>query len=113
MNKAFTVVLACWMCGVPVAPASASADDARRIVAESQRRTDAQSQRYDGLLQVFDAKGNLVYLGRIDNRVEGFGLARTQATQHELRDAIDQALAGKPVVKAFVQPVGCSIIRVK
>jgi peroxiredoxin len=62
---------------------------------------------------VISLRSGLVYLGRIDNRVEGFGLARTQATQHELRDAIDQALAGKPVVKAFVQPVGCSIIRVK
>jgi outer membrane lipoprotein-sorting protein len=37
----------------------AAADDARQIVAESQRRTDAQSQRYEGLLQVFDAKGKI------------------------------------------------------
>ena len=32
-------------------------DDARQIVEEAQRRTDAQSQRYEGLLVVFDAKG--------------------------------------------------------
>ncbi len=37
----------------------AAADDARQIVSESQRRTDAQSQRYEGLLQVFDAKGKI------------------------------------------------------
>jgi len=40
------------------APARA-ADDARRIVEEAQRRTDAASQRYEGLLQVFDAKGKI------------------------------------------------------
>jgi len=36
-----------------------AADDARQIVAESQRRTDAKSQRYEGLLQVFDSKGKV------------------------------------------------------
>src|SRR5262245_31894705 len=36
-----------------------AADNAREIVAEAQRRTDAKSQRYEGLLQVFDAKGNV------------------------------------------------------
>jgi hypothetical protein len=34
-------------------------DNARTIVEEAQRRTDAQSQRYEGLLQVFDAKGKV------------------------------------------------------
>ena len=36
-----------------------AADDAREIVAEAQRRTQAASQRYEGLLQVFDAKGKI------------------------------------------------------
>lgn len=36
-----------------------AADDARMIVAEAQRRTDAKSQRYEGVLQVFDAKGKI------------------------------------------------------
>ena len=36
-----------------------AADDARTIVAEAQRRTDAKSQRYEGLLQVFDSKGKV------------------------------------------------------
>jgi len=42
-----------------VHPVVFAADDARSIVAEGQRRTDARSQRYDGLLQVFDAKGTI------------------------------------------------------
>src|SRR5437867_2072919 len=35
------------------------ADDARRIVDDAQKRTDAKSQRYEGLLQVFDAGGKI------------------------------------------------------
>jgi outer membrane lipoprotein-sorting protein len=42
-----------------VEPGYAAADDARQIVAEAQRRTDSRSQRYEGLLQVFDAKGKV------------------------------------------------------
>jgi hypothetical protein len=36
-----------------------AADNARQIVEEAQRRTEATSQRYEGLLQVFDAKGKI------------------------------------------------------
>jgi outer membrane lipoprotein-sorting protein len=36
-----------------------AADNARQIVVEAQKRTDAKSQRYEGLLQVFDAKGKI------------------------------------------------------
>ena len=39
--------------------AAAAADDARQIVQESQKRSDASSQRYEGLLQVFDEKGKV------------------------------------------------------
>jgi hypothetical protein len=39
---------------VPIA-----AQDARTIVAEAQRLTESKSQRYEGLLQVFDAKGTI------------------------------------------------------
>lgn len=36
-----------------------AADEARAIVAEAQRRTNATSQSYEGLLQVFDGKGKV------------------------------------------------------
>ena len=36
-----------------------AADDPKQIVAEAQKRTDAKSQRYEGLLQVFEAKGRV------------------------------------------------------
>lgn len=37
-----------------------AADSSRQIVEQAQKRTDAASQRYEGLLQVFDAKGRIV-----------------------------------------------------
>ena len=51
---AVVTVVASWPTG-----AGAQAVDARKIVEESQKRTDASSQRYEGLLQVFDAKGKV------------------------------------------------------
>jgi outer membrane lipoprotein-sorting protein len=36
-----------------------AADDPKQIVAEAQKRTNVKSQRYEGLLQVFDAKGKV------------------------------------------------------
>jgi hypothetical protein len=36
-----------------------AADDARQIVEEAQRRTEAKSERYEGLLRVIDAKGKV------------------------------------------------------
>jgi outer membrane lipoprotein-sorting protein len=44
---------------VIVASAAASAQDVRQIVEEAQRRSAASSQRYEGLLQVFEAKGKV------------------------------------------------------
>ena len=42
-----------------VAASLPAADNARQIVEEAQRRSQASSQRYDGLLQVFDSKGKI------------------------------------------------------
>jgi hypothetical protein len=41
------------------AATSARQTDARQIVAEAQRRSESTAQRYEGLLQVFDAKGKI------------------------------------------------------
>jgi outer membrane lipoprotein-sorting protein len=50
-----------WLMGMAWLPSSdlRAADHARQIVDEAQKRTDARSQRYEGLLQVFDAKGKI------------------------------------------------------
>src|SRR6185312_15971818 len=49
---------------------------------------------------VFDKDWKIVYRGRINNQFEDFGKSREKATTHELRDAIDATLAGRPVAAA-------------
>ena len=49
--------LAAWMACAPVSAPLRAADNARDIIAETQKRTEAKSERYEGVLQVFDTKG--------------------------------------------------------
>jgi thiol-disulfide isomerase/thioredoxin len=58
---------------------------------------------------VFDPSRRLVYHGRIDNLYEDFGHARKTATSHELADAIEAAIAGKPLTGNATPAVGCYI----
>ena len=58
---------------------------------------------------VFSSTGKVLYLGRIDNRVEDFGQRRTVVTQHELRDALDAVLAGRPIPHPTTRVIGCAI----
>jgi thiol-disulfide isomerase/thioredoxin len=58
---------------------------------------------------VFNARGELVYHGRIDNLYERIGQARRAATTHELADAIEAASKGGNPQVASVGGVGCFI----
>ena len=60
---------------------------------------------------VFTDGGRRVYLGRIDNRVEDFGKQRYQATEADLREALDAVLAGKQPPRATTKSIGCAITR--
>ena len=53
-----------------------------------------------------DASNKLVYRGRIDNARD-----TSQVVSTELRDAVEAALAGKPIVKTTATAFGCSIKR--
>lgn len=53
--------------------------------------------------------GKVRYAGRIDNFYAGLGKPRRQATVHDLRTALDETLAGKPVTTPRTNPVGCYI----
>jgi thiol-disulfide isomerase/thioredoxin len=53
--------------------------------------------------------GNILYSGRIDNFYAGLGKPRRQATVHDLRTALEESLAGKPVTTPKANPVGCYI----
>lgn len=59
---------------------------------------------------VFSPSGDLLYLGRVDNRQEDFGKQRVQITEFDLRDALDAILAGKPVPHARTKALGCAIV---
>jgi hypothetical protein len=58
---------------------------------------------------VLSSDGNLLYLGRIDNRVEDFDKRRPEPTQFDLREALDAMLAGKPVPHPRTKAFGCAI----
>ena len=58
---------------------------------------------------VFDAKGRLVYRGRIDNLYAGFGKKRFKPTKRDLRDTLDAMLAGERLSKRTTEAVGCYI----
>jgi peroxiredoxin len=60
---------------------------------------------------VLSPGGELLYLGRIDNRLEDFGKQRTQVTEFDLRNALDAILAGKAVPHARTKALGCAIVR--
>lgn len=54
---------------------------------------------------VFDESRKLVYVGRaIDTPRD-----HTQSTTHELVDALEELLAGKPVSQPVTNPIGCNV----
>jgi hypothetical protein len=59
---------------------------------------------------VVDRSGAVRYRGRIDNAYADFGRPRQQVTSHELRDALDALLAGRPIVKPETEALGCFIV---
>lgn len=58
---------------------------------------------------VFTPDGKRRYLGRIDNLYAGLGKRREHATTHDLRDALDAVLSGKPVAQPTTTAFGCYI----
>jgi peroxiredoxin len=58
---------------------------------------------------VLSPSGQVLYLGRIDNKVEDITKPRLAATEPELRNALDAILAGKPPKAARTRAVGCAI----
>jgi peroxiredoxin len=53
--------------------------------------------------------GQVLYLGRVDNKVEDLTRPRYAATEPELRNALDAVLAGKAPKDARTRAVGCAI----
>ena len=60
---------------------------------------------------VVDPRGTVLYRGRIDNFYASLGKPRQNVTEHDLTDALDAILAGKPVLKPETEALGCFITR--
>jgi len=58
---------------------------------------------------VLSPAGELLYRGRIDDRYVRLGQRRAQITSHDLRDALDAILEGRPVVTTRTIAVGCPL----
>ncbi|HUQ69989.1 MAG TPA: redoxin domain-containing protein [Planctomycetaceae bacterium] len=58
---------------------------------------------------VLSPAGELFYRGRIDDRYVKLGQRRSQATSHDLRDALEAILEGRPVMAARTVAVGCPL----
>jgi hypothetical protein len=61
---------------------------------------------------VLNSELQIVYHGRIDDQYEP-GINRPAATHNDLRNAIEQTLAGQPVAVAKTTPVGCMIGKIR
>jgi AhpC/TSA family len=62
---------------------------------------------------VFNASGQLMYHGRIDDRYVDIGRARPAAQTHDLEDAIRAVLAGKRIAQPETRAIGCSLADVE
>lgn len=62
---------------------------------------------------VLDHNFVLRYRGRIDSGYVARLKKNQQITQHDLRDALDELLAGKPVSRPATQAIGCRIVQEK
>ncbi len=60
---------------------------------------------------VLDESRAVVYRGRIDDQY-AIGIHRTASTRHDLADALDAVLAGRPIATPRTDAVGCKIGRV-
>lgn len=58
---------------------------------------------------VFNARGGLVYRGRVNDRFVEFGKTRPAATTNDLESALEATLAGRSVAVAETEAIGCYI----
>src|SRR5262245_22500653 len=58
---------------------------------------------------VFDGKWQMTYRGRINDQYEDVGESRASSTKHDLREAIEATLDGRPIAEPITKAVGCYI----
>ena len=57
---------------------------------------------------IVDPEGTLVYMGSIDN-IPSARWADVEKANNYVRNALEEAMAGKPVTEAVTRPYGCSV----
>lgn len=62
---------------------------------------------------VFDKDRRIVYQGRVDDLYVEVGQPRAEATTHDLADAIESTLLGRPVANSRTKAIGCLIADLK
>ena len=77
-------------------------DPQHRLVTKTQVKVTPE-------VTVFVPGRRMVYRGRIDDRYVDFGKARAKPTQHDLEQALQAILEGRPVNRAITRAVGCFI----
>lgn len=83
-------------------PCPALRDPKHLLVQRSQARVTPEAA-------VFNAKEELVYHGRIDDRYVDFGKERSAPTRHDLQETLKAVTEGKPVAQKTVRAIGCYI----
>ena len=77
-------------------------DDQRLLVKATGVQTAPESA-------VIGDKGEIFYRGRIDNLFAAMGKPRRQVTEHDLRDALDAIIDGRPIRTPRTTAIGCFI----
>jgi hypothetical protein len=58
---------------------------------------------------VIDSSGTVRYRGRINNFYAALGKPRQQVAVHDLRDALEALMAGRPILNPETEALGCFI----
>jgi hypothetical protein len=74
-----------------------------------QRLARAAGATYTPEVCVYSRDGALLYRGRIDDRVGGFGAARPAATREDLREVLAALVAGRPGPFPSQPGFGCAL----
>jgi len=83
-------------------PMPALLDEGRRLVTWTGAEVTPEAA-------ILDATGEVLYLGRIDDRYTDFGRYREEAAHQDLRLAMAAIVAGEPVPSPSAPAIGCYI----
>ena len=79
------------------------------ILDSTQKLVQAAGAKVTPEAAVIGASGQALYRGRIDNVYASLGKRRPEATEKDLRKALDEILSGKPVSTPQTKAIGCYI----